>query len=54
LPVNRLQRWVARVNRALTEKEIKALARCETRGSPFGDEDWVEKTIKKFGLQSTA
>jgi putative transposase len=52
-PIGRLPRWVARVNQALTEKEIQALEHCETRGTPFGDENWVKKTVKRFGLQST-
>ncbi|MDG2015173.1 MAG: hypothetical protein P8J33_16830, partial [Pirellulaceae bacterium] len=34
----RAANWAARVNQALTEKEIAALEPCETRGTPFGDE----------------
>ena len=52
-PVRRLPRWVVRVNQALTKKEIEALERSETRGAPFGDDAWVKKTVKKFGLEST-
>lgn len=53
-PVRRLAKWVDRVNSVLTNKEIKALERSEARGVPFGDEQWVEKTIKEFGLESTS
>ena len=43
----------ARVNQALTGNELKALERSETRGTPFGDEPWVKKIVKKHGLEST-
>lgn len=52
-PVRRLPRWAARVNQALTGNELKALERSETRGTPFGDEPWVKKIVKKHGLEST-
>ena len=52
-PVRRLPRWVGRVNQALTQKEIEALERCENRGRPFGNDDWVAKTVKKYKLEST-
>lgn len=53
-PVRRLPRWVERVNTALSPKEIDALERSETRGIPFGDDAWIEKTIKRLGLESTS
>ncbi len=51
-PVRRLPRCVARVNAALSQKEIDALVRSETRGIPFSDETWTENTIKRLGLES--
>ncbi len=53
-PVRSLPRWVARVNAALSQKEIDALERSETRGIPFGDQTWTENTIKRLGLESTS
>ena len=41
-PVRRFPNWVARVNAALTDKELDALKRCENRGTPFGNNDWVQ------------
>ncbi|MFT7633640.1 MAG: putative transposase [Mariniblastus sp.] len=52
-PTRRSPNWVARVNQALTHKEIQAIHRCEARGRPFGDDKWVETTVKKHGLEST-
>ena len=52
-PVRRLPRWVERVNKALTEKELKAIRHCVSRGKPYGDENWTTKTVKKHGLEST-
>jgi putative transposase len=52
-PVRRLPKWVERVNEALTEKELAALARSVTRGVPFGSERWTAETVKRCGLEST-
>ena len=52
-PVRRFPRWAARVNKALTKKEIEALERSEKRGSPFGNDAWVATTVKNHGLEST-
>ncbi|MEM9943654.1 MAG: transposase [Planctomycetota bacterium] len=52
-PIRRLPKWVERVNQALTEKALTALRHSVKRGKPFGDIDWTEATVKKFGLEST-
>ena len=52
-PVKRLPSWVKRVNQVMTKKETDALKNCIKRGSPFGDDDWVEKTAEKQGLELT-
>ena len=52
-PVRRSPNWGARVNAALTEKEIDGIKRCQNRGTPFGGADWVKKTVEQFGLEST-
>ena len=52
-PVRKPRDWVKYVNKPASEKELKALRQSCNRGSPYGDQDWVEKTAKKFGLEST-
>lgn len=52
-PIPRLPRWVDRVNQPLSERELEAVRRCAQRGSPLGDEAWVESTARKLGLEST-
>ena len=45
--------WLAYVNRAETEAELKALRRSVVRGTPFGEEAWQERTAKRLALEST-
>ena len=48
-PIRRSPGWKSRVNAALSRKELQAVRRCVTRGSPFGDETWA----RRLGLEST-
>ena len=41
-PISRLPNWVDRVNEPLTDNELKAIRNCVQRGSPLGDEGWIE------------
>lgn len=52
-PIARLPNWVQRVNEPLTEKEMKAVRWSVKRGSPFGNETWVESIVRRLGLEST-
>lgn len=52
-PIARSPRWVARVNRALTESELAAVRRCAQRGTPFGDASWRDAAAERLGLTST-
>ena len=52
-PLARLPNWVNRVNEPLTEKELEAVRWSVKRGSPFGNETWVESIARRFGLEST-
>jgi putative transposase len=52
-PIERPADWLACVNRAETQAELKAVRRCEERGRPLGSADWVERTTRQFGLEST-
>lgn len=52
-PIDRPRDWVARVNRPQTAAELEALRTSVQRGRPFGDESWVRRMAKRFGLEST-
>lgn len=52
-PIPRPTDWVARVNRALTKKELDAVRTSVVRGRPFGTDAWQESTAKQLGLEST-
>jgi len=52
-PIARPADWKARVNRALTMKELDTLRVSVVRGRPFGDEDWQKRTARRLGLEST-
>ena len=52
-PVDRPEDWVAWVNEPQTAAELAAVRRCVRRGSPFGQEPWVQRTVAQLGLQST-
>ena len=52
-PISRSPNWVARVNEALTDRELTALRRSAQRGSPFGDSAWIESTAQRLGLAPT-
>jgi len=52
-PIRRSPNWVARVNEALTDRELTALRRSAHRGSPFGDSAWIEFTAQRLGLAPT-
>lgn len=44
--------WLAEVNAAQTLGELEALRRCVRRGQLFGEEAWVEATVKRLGLEA--
>jgi putative transposase len=52
-PIARSPRWTERVNRPLTAAELKAVRNSVNRGSPFGDENWVQAIARHLNLQST-
>ncbi len=41
------------LNEPQSEKEVDALRRAITRGSPFGSEPWTGRMIKRFNLETT-
>jgi putative transposase len=52
-PVDLPRNWVARVNRPETGEELDALRLSVQRGRPFGEEGWVQRMAKRFGMEST-
>jgi hypothetical protein len=52
-PIPRLPGWKDRVNKPLTEKELKAVRWSGKRGSPYGNETWVESIARRLDLEST-
>ena len=45
--------WCKLVNEPQAEAEVDAIRRCVSRGQPYGDQDWVRRTVKRLGLEST-
>lgn len=52
-PIPRRSGWVQSVREALTSKEQTRLRWCLKRGTPYGDETWVESTARRLDLEST-
>jgi putative transposase len=52
-PLERPQNWVRLVNTPQTETELNAVRRSVRRGSPFGDDSWIDETVRRLGLEST-
>ena len=52
-PLPRKAGWTAYVNTPQTAAELRALRRSVNRGSPFGDDQWCERTIRQLHLEST-
>lgn len=52
-PVARPANWATRVNEPLSQSEREAVRWSIKRGSPFGEENWVESTARRLALEST-
>jgi len=52
-PVERPRDWLARVNRPQSASELEALRTSVQRGRPFGEEAWVRRMAKRFGMEAT-
>jgi putative transposase len=51
--MERSRDWIARVNRPQTASELESLRVSVQRGRPFGEEAWVKRMAKRFGMEST-
>lgn len=52
-PVDLPRNWGAQVNRPETGEQLDALRLSVQRGRPFGEEGWVRRMAKRFGMEST-
>ena len=52
-PVPLPKNYLYILNEPQTEDEEEALECAIEKGNPFGDDNWVQKIIKKFGLEQT-
>jgi putative transposase len=52
-PVRRQAGWIDHVNAPQTEAELAAIRNSVARGSPYGDEQWTERVVKRLGIETT-
>ena len=52
-PVDRPDDWPRTVNTPLTAKELDRLHASESRGRPFGDDAWRDRTVARLSLAHT-
>jgi putative transposase len=52
-PLPRPRDWAELVHEPQTEEELAAIRRSIQRGSPFGNEEWTQRTIKHLDLETT-
>jgi putative transposase len=52
-PVARPARWAALLSEPMARDDLESLRKCLAKGRPFGDDDWVERTARRLGLEST-
>jgi putative transposase len=45
--------WLSHVNAPQIERELAALRLAVSRGQPFGDDSWQQRTAKRLGLEYT-
>jgi len=52
-PVTTPRNWVTQVNRPETGEELEAIRLSVQRGRPFGEDGWVRRMVRRFGMEST-
>ena len=52
-PIPRPAHWLKQVNQPLTAKELDAVRRAMTKGSPLGDPSWRDRLVTQLGLAHT-
>jgi putative transposase len=52
-PVSRPQNWLALLNEAQTELDEQRVAESINRNRPLGEPEWMQKMVKRMGLEHT-
>ncbi len=52
-PISQPDDYLRLLNKPLTQSEEEALERSTAKDVPYGNDAWVEKIVKKFGLEQT-
>lgn len=52
-PVERPRDWTTRVNRSESLSDLESVRLSVQRGRPFGEEGWVRRMARRFGMEST-
>jgi REP-associated tyrosine transposase len=52
-PVDRPRNWTQLVERHVEPEQLEQIERSLKRGAPFGSPQWVDRTAKRLGLEST-
>lgn len=52
-PIDLPKRYLSWLNKPQSEKEEKAIELSTQKGSPYGEDSWLSRTVKKYHLEST-
>lgn len=52
-PIEEPEQYLTWLNQPQTQEEEDALERSTTKDIPFGSDHWIEKIVRKFGLEQT-
>ena len=52
-PVSKPENWLSYVNEGISAHELEGLRASTRRGTPYGDEAWVDLVVRAYGLEST-
>ena len=52
-PVQRPRNWIELVNQPLSGRELERIKLSLERGRPFGNDEWVRRTVSRLGLEHT-
>lgn len=52
-PIEVPNNYLKTINRPQSEKELEFIRESVNKSKPFGDDSWLDKIVKKFGLEMT-
>ena len=50
-PTTRPKEYLKLLNQSLTNTEEEALESSEAKSIPYGRDNWIDKTVKKYGIE---